>query len=405
MKKQLAIFFCCLMVVSMACQLTNIAADTQAPDTSITKISPSGTSAPDSTAAKPATNTLLAPTASPEPTKRPTSPPVVLTDEEFEADIQSDCSTDVLIKGYADGTFSVGGGSMSLLNGKIALWCYGAKHTWIGKISYAGYTFESDENDPMKFQVVKDEGYRFIGGIGLLTYPDGKKVELYQPTGASMIPTKSTKKPTSAAPERKKCEADDGKKEIIQFTSPYAESEITLDGEFSADYEWGDAFCMDMQFFKMGDMHQGQRQFARWYVQHDIEFIYFLVMVQADDHLNGVGIQYFWPEHTGTWANSDSIFVDLNADVQDLANWDEVDWYEDSELDPAGSVDGEAYVTELDDYYMIEIKRPLASGDLYDWIFRPGDEIGAAPSDSFVFAIFTDEGVFTRSLKMKLDYP
>ena len=162
---------------------------------------------------------------------------------------------------------------------------------------------------------------------------------------------------------------------------------------------------MDMQFFELGNMNQGERQYARWYVQHDSQFIYFLVLVKVDEHLNGVAIDYFWPVYTGAWAHSDGVFVNVSAEVQDLANWDEANWYEDSELDPAGSIDAEAKVTELNDFYFIEIKRPLDSGDEYDWAFQPGDEIGAAPSDSFLFAIITEESYFSRNLKMKLALP
>lgn len=136
--------------------------------------------------------TPIEPTQTPAPTAVPTSEPLVLTDPIFEADIQETCETDVPILDYADGVFSIGGGSVAFMNGQLAVWCYGAKHQWIGTIEYEGYIFASDENDPMQFEIVKDEGYRFVGGVGSLTYPDDTQVELYRPTKTQEQPSAST---------------------------------------------------------------------------------------------------------------------------------------------------------------------------------------------------------------------
>ena len=122
------------------------------------------------------------PTDTPAPTAIPTSAPLLLNDELFEANIKDDCETDVPINAYENGVFSIGGGQVAFMNGQLAVWCYGARHQWIGTIDYEGYIFASDENDPMQFEIVKDAGYRFVGGIGTLTYPDGKQIALYRPT-------------------------------------------------------------------------------------------------------------------------------------------------------------------------------------------------------------------------------
>ncbi|MFZ2098056.1 MAG: hypothetical protein WAV05_15595, partial [Anaerolineales bacterium] len=77
-----------------------------------------------------------------------------------------------------DGTsFSVGG-TISMRDGRFTLWCYGAKHTWIGTLSYAGYTFASDGNDPLQFVVTKNQGYVYVGGKGTVKSPDGTVVTL-----------------------------------------------------------------------------------------------------------------------------------------------------------------------------------------------------------------------------------
>lgn len=128
------------------------------------------------------TNTLA-------PTAIPTSEPLILIDDLFAASIKDDCSTDVPIQGYENGVFSVGGGQVAFMNGQLAVWCYGAKHQWIGTIDYEGYIFASDENDPLQFEIDKDAGYKFVAGVGTLTYPDGTQISLYRPTKAQEQPS------------------------------------------------------------------------------------------------------------------------------------------------------------------------------------------------------------------------
>jgi hypothetical protein len=56
-------------------------------------------------------------------------------------------------------------------------WCRGAKHTWIGRLTYEGYTFDSDDADPLQFMVT-EKGYIYVKGKGMVTMPDGKAVKL-----------------------------------------------------------------------------------------------------------------------------------------------------------------------------------------------------------------------------------
>jgi hypothetical protein len=58
------------------------------------------------------------------------------------------------------------------------MWCYGAKHTWLGCNSYAGYTFDSDADNPLQFMIDRGEGYLHIRGKGTVTQPDGEVVSL-----------------------------------------------------------------------------------------------------------------------------------------------------------------------------------------------------------------------------------
>ncbi len=100
-----------------------------------------------------------------------------IRDSHFEAEYKGDCKTEANIISVEGDTFSVGG-QVSIRYGEFVVWCYGAKHTWIGTLTYAGYTFASDENTPLQFMVSEDQGYVYVDGKGTVTFPDGSVVTL-----------------------------------------------------------------------------------------------------------------------------------------------------------------------------------------------------------------------------------
>ena len=124
------------------------------------------------------------PTATPLPTATPE--PFAVQDKAFEAEYENhkiDCENkvDVEIHLAENGElyFLFGGQMMIPLRGSdFVLWCYGAEHTWMGESTYAGYTFASDENNPLRFRVDKDAGYLYVSGEGAVTMPDGTRVTL-----------------------------------------------------------------------------------------------------------------------------------------------------------------------------------------------------------------------------------
>ncbi|MFM8320636.1 MAG: NPCBM/NEW2 domain-containing protein, partial [Chloroflexota bacterium] len=69
-------------------------------------------------------------------------------------------------------------GSLAIRNNKLLFWCYGAKHTWLGTLTYHGYTFASEAADPLTFVVDAALGYRYAGGSGTVTFPDGSQYTL-----------------------------------------------------------------------------------------------------------------------------------------------------------------------------------------------------------------------------------
>ncbi len=98
----------------------------------------------------------------------------------FQAREKSECRTHVDIIGIKGNTLRVGGSNASIAFGKneFILFCYGAKHAWRGRISYAGYIFDSSRDSPLEFEVTKDNGYVYIKGEGTVTGPDGKTIRL-----------------------------------------------------------------------------------------------------------------------------------------------------------------------------------------------------------------------------------
>lgn len=135
------------------------------------------TRTPPATSTPVATNTPRF-TATPSPIPAtPTPKSLVLTGSSFDADLKESCSTDVQIKAVNGTSFTVGG-SIQFRNGNMYVWCYDARHTWMGTLTYAGYTFESDALDPLQFRVVEGVGYVYIGGKGKVTLPDGSVISL-----------------------------------------------------------------------------------------------------------------------------------------------------------------------------------------------------------------------------------
>jgi hypothetical protein len=120
----------------------------------------------------------LAPTPTLAPTPDQTPQPFAITDSAFAADYQGTCDTDVPITGVNGTQFTLGGGTLSMRNSKMTLFCWGAKHTWMGTLTYAGYTFASDATDPLVFEVTESQGYLYVGGKGTVTLPNGTAVTL-----------------------------------------------------------------------------------------------------------------------------------------------------------------------------------------------------------------------------------
>jgi hypothetical protein len=123
------------------------------------------------------------PTATLEPTPTPQS--YAIQDAKFE-DYKKTCNTDVNINSVNGDSLGITvNTTLTMINGGWAIFCWGAKHTWIGTLTYAGYTFASDAKDPLQFQVDENKGYVYVHGSGTVTQPDKTVVALGSAAGSA----------------------------------------------------------------------------------------------------------------------------------------------------------------------------------------------------------------------------
>ncbi|MCX5886396.1 MAG: hypothetical protein NT096_10890 [Proteobacteria bacterium] len=54
----------------------------------------------------------------------------------------------------------------------------GSVYTFIGKVRLAGYNFDSDTKSPLSFKLVKEKGFVYLSGKGIITAKDGKLFQL-----------------------------------------------------------------------------------------------------------------------------------------------------------------------------------------------------------------------------------
>jgi formylglycine-generating enzyme required for sulfatase activity len=148
------------------------------------------------------TPTSAAPTSTSAP-QDSTPTPFAIQGEPFAVDYAGECETDVQIKNVVGDGLDVSG-EISIRNGQWTLWCYGARHTWLGTLDYGGYNFASSATDPLQFLVTRDQGYLFVDGQGAVTLPDGNVVALppanLPVAAATPVPVPATAAAVEATP-------------------------------------------------------------------------------------------------------------------------------------------------------------------------------------------------------------
>jgi hypothetical protein len=211
---------------------------------------------------------------------------------------------------------------------------------------------------------------------------------------------------TPAGVDETDCGVDTGTPvDYSPMESAVSSHPVEIDGEITSPEEWSDASCMDLRMHYSTNVTNPEFQRARWWVKNDDQNVYFLVRVPGELAARGVFMDYFWPEYTGSWAHSDGVFIDREGQVFDHGNWDELQWHEDADMDPPGTIDVQGAHKGDGEFDWFEISRPLDSGDANDWALKTGQTVGNHPRDSFLVGIVLEQGEYMRYLQLKLaDY-
>ena len=143
----------------------------------------SGCGAISSLLATPTPTITSTPTPTPTPTitSTPTLTPFTIKNESFAASNACDGEGVLEFKTEnGDLTATARGDIKTFMrqSGLPSAWCHGFRHVWIGESTYAGYTFNSDPDDPLQFVVDRDKGYYYEQGTGTVTLPNGSVVTL-----------------------------------------------------------------------------------------------------------------------------------------------------------------------------------------------------------------------------------
>jgi tetratricopeptide (TPR) repeat protein len=104
--------------------------------------------------------------------------PFAIRDRIFEGECVRDCDIEVEIFKAEGDAYEFRGKTLPVCNDKMTPFCYGARHTWVGRLVFGGYIFDSDKDDPLRFMVTRDKGYVYIKGKGTVTMPDRTRVSL-----------------------------------------------------------------------------------------------------------------------------------------------------------------------------------------------------------------------------------
>ena len=168
----------------------------------------------------------------------------------------------------------------------------------------------------------------------------------------------------------------------VDLDCVWSGSGMVLDGEMTSEDEWGEASPVDVV---VGYYDTGAPYTMRVWAQNDEKYLYLLYRVQYAEVEDGSaegGILYFWPEYhpVAGWEHSDagSYVVDTRYGgySDDLYGWDETQFYDDVEADPPGRDNCEGGGRHDGSYYWFELRKPLDSGDGYDWVFEHGETYG-----------------------------
>lgn len=198
--------------------------------------------------------------------------------------------------------------------------------------------------------------------------------------------------------------------------SAWSKNLVTLDGEMTSSDEWEEATPIDVV---IGIYDTGDDFSLRLWAKNDKTDLYLLYRIpwhsSIYDDADDAGISYWWGEWdplTG-WEYNDAGFCSINpiyeGQTRDYYDFTETRVYEDVEATPPGENDFEGKGTYDGNYYWFEMKKPLNSGDGYDWDFELGETYGwhegtPGKSDDLMVYFFdeSEEFVFKGLIRLTI---
>jgi hypothetical protein len=175
-------------------------------------------------------------------------------------------------------------------------------------------------------------------------------------------------------------------------TSNWLTQPVTLDGHMTTPDEWSDAASY---YLPLPNYYGPGIVSATFWFKNDATWLYILERVEwspgaGPQECDSSSIEYFWPEwhYPNGWDYSDAGGVNYGGlypnPTFDLYGWDEQQWYDDTLAVPPGQNNVQGAATHDGTGYWFEFRKPLASGDGYDWTFVPGGTYGPRPPDLMV---------------------
>ncbi len=164
-----------------------------------------------------------------------------------------------------------------------------------------------------------------------------------------------------------------------KLTSAWLVNPVYVDGDITNEKEWIDANSIELY---LGTNYGRSPPFleTKIWAKNDMTNIYLLYRIKfpfnSYDLDDQAFIYYLIFNTTGYIATDKSIVGQLGA-TQDLFDYNGITWQNDS---PVGvnNVEGMGHYDNL--FYWFEIKKPLNSGDMRDWLFELGETYGYSSS-------------------------
>lgn len=187
----------------------------------------------------------------------------------------------------------------------------------------------------------------------------------------------------------------------LPVVSAWLKNPVTIDGVLTSSDEWVEATPIDVV---VGIYDSGADFNIRVWAKNDKTDLYLLYRISYHtsryDDADEAGISYTWPalDPLTGWesdAGSCSINPIYVGQTRDLYDWNGTHFKNDVEATPPGENDLEGKGTYDGASYWFEMKKPLNSGDGYDWDFELGGTYGwyegtPGKSDNLVIYFFDD---------------